>query len=78
MATVRGGLLQPIDYATIIDDAGSGVTYVGKAEAGSLQASAVWKIFKMVESSGDLVITWADGNSSFDNVWNDRAILIYS
>jgi hypothetical protein len=55
-----------------------GTTYVGYAAVASANSSAVWQIFKMVDSLGDLTITYADGNSDFDNVWNDRASLTYS
>jgi hypothetical protein len=52
-------------------------TYIGKAVTGSLEASAVWQIFRMDETSG-LKIEWADGNSSFDNVWSNYSSLNYS
>lgn len=57
----------------------SNVTYVGKAAIGSATSSAVWQIFKLDESGSPitLVITWADSNDSYDNVWNDRASLTY-
>lgn len=66
-------------YATIVDEASATVTYVGKAKLGTAQASALWQIFKITESGSTITtITWADGNSNFDNVWNDRASLTYS
>lgn len=65
-------------YTTRVDDAGSLITYVGKAEIASATSSAVWQIQKIDETGGDLVITWADGNASFDNVWDDRASLTYN
>lgn len=64
-------------YATRLDEASSTVTYVGKADTGSSNASAVWQIQKVDTSSG-LSITWADGDALFDNVWNNRASLSYS
>lgn len=63
--------------ASRIDDAGSGVTYVGKAPIGSATSSAVWQVFKMVESTGDLTITWADSDDAYDNIWDNRASLTY-
>lgn len=66
------------DYTSRLDDAGGGVTYVGKAPAGATPASASWQVKRLTESAGDLTIEFADGNSSFDNVWNDRATLSYS
>jgi len=69
------------NYAILLDDIStSGVTYVGKAIIGSSQASAVWQIRKLDESGTPttLSITWADGNSNFDNVWSDRLTESYS
>jgi hypothetical protein len=65
-----------VDQATRIDEASATITYVGKAPVGSLTSNAVWKIFRIDESSG-LVITYADGNTNFDNVWDSRAGLTY-
>jgi hypothetical protein len=64
--------------AVRLDDAGSGVTYVGNAAAGSLTSAAVWQIKKIVELNGDITITWADANAQFDNIWDNRASLTYS
>jgi len=62
-----------------LDEAGSGITYVGEATPGSANSAAVWRIKRLDESvATDLTILWADGNSSFDNVWSDRASLSYS
>jgi hypothetical protein len=62
-----------------LDDAGSSITYVGEAAPGSANSAAVWRIKRLDETvANDLTILWADGNSSFDNVWNDRASLSYS
>lgn len=63
-------------YALKLDEVGS-LTYIGEAATGSLGADAVWRIKRIDESSG-LVITWADGSAAFDQVWDDRASLIYS
>lgn len=53
--------------------------YIGEANPGSAFADSVWRI-KYIEilSDGDVSITWADGNDSFDNVWNNRVSYIYS
>lgn len=52
-------------------------TYVGKAAIGSATSSAVWQVQKIDESSGTIV-TWADGNDEFDNVFDNYASLSYS
>jgi len=67
------------NYLTKIDDTTtSNVVYIGKAAIGSSAASAVWQIKKLDTSTLALDKTWADGNDSFDNVWNNRASLSYS
>lgn len=68
-------------FATRIDDVSTAnVTYVGKAVVGASTASAVWQIKKIDESGtpATLVITWADGNSNFDNVMSNPSSLSYS
>jgi signal recognition particle GTPase len=66
------------DYATRVDDTSTpNVTYVGKATVGSNPANAVWAIKKIDETTGT-VITWADGDSLANNVWNNRLGLVYS
>lgn len=65
-------------YAIRLDDTSTtNVTYVGKATIASSTSSAVWQVQKIDETTG-MVITWADGNSSFDNIWNNRTSLTYS
>lgn len=65
-------------YASRIDDAGSGVTYVGEAAAGSGAASSVWRIKRITETGADAVIEWAGGVATFTKVWNSRAGYSYS
>jgi hypothetical protein len=67
--------------ATRMDTASAtGITYVGKAQPGTSTASALWQIQKLDETGTPetLVITYADGNAEFDNVWSDRLSLSYS
>jgi hypothetical protein len=71
METVTGAL------AAQLDEAVAGTTYIGEALPGSLFSVAAWRIKKVVEVGADVTITWADGNSDFDNVWDDRLSLTY-
>lgn len=65
-------------YAVRLDETTTtGVTYIGKALIGTSSADNDWAIQKMDET-GDLIITWADGNDNFDNVWDNRASLVYA
>ena len=57
-------------------DEGATYTYIGEAAAGSAESSAVWRIKRLTNASNAIV--WADGNTGFDNVWDDRASLSFS
>jgi len=59
-----------------ITEAGT-VTYIGIAAPGTAQSTALWQCMKIDESSGT-VITYADGNASFDNVATDLTSLTYT
>jgi hypothetical protein len=53
--------------------------YRGEAVAGTTESAASWRIKKIEFLAGnDIKVTWADGNTNFDNVWNDRASLTYT
>ena len=68
------------EYAMrIAYDASDNPQYVGEAPPGSATSSAVWRIKKVTWSdSKATAVEWADGNTKFDNVWDDRASLTYS
>ena len=69
---------QSAALATRVEEASASVTYVGKAAIGSATSADVWQIMKLGTSGSLTSTTWADGDSSFDNVWDDRASLSYS
>ncbi len=60
-----------------VDQPSSTIIYVGEAAIASLASEAVWRIKKIDTTSG-VIITWADGDSQFDNVWNDRTTITYT
>jgi len=59
-----------------VTESGS-LTYIAFAPPGTAQATASWRVMKIDETSG-MVITWADGDASFDNVATDLTALSYS
>ncbi len=67
-----GGFKFALRLATVGD-----IDYVGEASTGSATSGASWRI-KRVDSTTGTVIQWADGNSNFDNIWDNRASLSYS
>jgi hypothetical protein len=62
------------DMADKIQTSGTD-TYVAFSIPGTAQATALWQALK-IDTSG--TVTWADGNSNFDNVATDLTILAYS
>jgi hypothetical protein len=69
------------NYATQYDQDSSTPTYAyyGRADPGVATSAAAWQIQKLTYAAdGDVTIQWADGNDSFDNVWDNRASLSYS
>lgn len=61
----------------LIDDASATVSYIGEAAVSSSPAAAVWRIRKIDSTSGTSIL-YADGNTFFDNIWNNRAALTYT
>lgn len=53
------------------------VTYVAKAPVGTAQSAEAWQCKKIDETTG-VVITWADGDSDFNNIATDLTALDYS
>lgn len=60
-----------------VDSVGS-TTYLGYADPGTATSAATWAVKRVIETGPDASITWADGNNSFDNIWNNRLTLTYS
>ena len=77
-----GSLRATVGFATFAkryDQADSTTAYLGDAAVASAEGSAVWRIQKLVFGvDGDVTITWADGDTSFDNIWTNRASLTYT
>lgn len=60
------------------DVVGGGVSYVGQAAPGSSTASAVWRIIKITETSTTAQGLWANASDEFNQIWDNRLILVYS
>lgn len=70
LAALGGG-----KYTTRLDE---GVTYVyvGKAVPGTLNSSPSWQIIRYTADFSEGI--YADGNDSFDNIWDNRSSLSYA
>lgn len=61
------------------DDQSATVSYFGFAAAGTSEASALWRIFKLdTTTSTNQTLKFADGNAKFDNIWANRLSLTYT
>ena len=65
------------EYINLIDQDGP-ITYVGSALPGELTSSATWSIQRITKVGTVTSVLFAGGNSSFSNVWDNRAALSYS
>lgn len=52
------------------------IIYLGKAEIATVTSAAKWQIKKIDQTNG-IIITWADGNDLFDNIFDDYLTLNY-
>lgn len=59
---------------TVVGD----LTYVALAPAGTLEATAGWQAYKVTVSGGTTTVTWADGDTLYDNSASDLTALTYS
>ena len=67
-----------IKLAVRYDDVTGTTIYVGWAQPGTLTSVSEWKIVRKTVSGDDWVMEWADGNTLFDNEWDERTSLSYS
>lgn len=62
-----------------VDKVDDTTIYVGAARAGTAASAALWQIRRLtVAGTASVAIEWADGNTDYDNVWDNRASLSYS
>ena len=62
---------------TIIDEESSTVTYIGEAAPGTATSSPAWRIKKIIVNGTVTEIKYADANTLYDNIWDNRASLTY-
>ena len=74
-----GSINTSFNIIKLIDYDGDNPIYVGEAEPGSSIYEAKWKILKIdYVGNNPISVLFADGNTNFDNVWDDRTSLSYS
>ena len=65
------------NYAVRYDKVDANLAYLGEAPIGSATSAPVWRLSK-IATIGGAIVTWADGDDNFDNIWDDRASASYS
>ena len=70
------GLTIELDYA---GGPGDSPVYVGYAQPGILTSDPSWKIMRLDYNGSNIIRRlWANGNTKFDYVWDDRATYSFS
>ena len=66
------------EYLVQVDEVSATLTYIGRAAIGSADGAAVWQIQRLNTVGTVMTIAWADGDTVFNNIWNNRGALSYS
>lgn len=68
-----------MDYERRVDNIDEYTLYKGKANPGTLNSEAGWKITKVTISpvDDDSIESWANGTSDQDKIWDDRTTYTY-
>lgn len=76
----RPGYMQASDtpMAFRLEWADASTCYAGWAAVGAGESDEAWRIKRIAVSGDDVAVEWADGDSLFDNAWDDRATITYS
>ena len=66
------------NYLVKIDMVDANTTYIGKAEHGTATSQAKWQILKVLVSGTVTTFSYAGGDDTFNNIWDNRTSLSYS
>lgn len=68
-----------IPLTIAMEYSGENPIYIGKAQPGTAKSAALWQIQKLTYDGNNVTdVQWADGDTDYDNVWNNRDSLSYS
>lgn len=63
--------------STRIDEVSATLTYIGEAPTGASPSSPVWRISRIQTLGAETIIQFANGNTNWNSIWDDRASLTY-
>jgi len=79
MSRVAREIFETSDLALLLDEVSSTLTYICKAEPGTATSAAKWQIKRLLKSGVVTRGEFADGDTKFDNVADDRnTAVVYS
>jgi hypothetical protein len=70
--------IDDVDYTMILDQTDPNNIYQAWATPGTLTSEAKWKIRRINTTGGVKTMAYSDGNTNFDNVFENRGILNFS
>lgn len=69
---------KPVDEKILIDEIDASTSYFGFANPDTLTSEASWAIMKKTVSGTVTTYAWADGDTDYNNIWDNRTSLSYS
>ena len=70
---------EEMPYSKRVDFITDDLLYRGEAAPGTLTSQTGWRIRKItIGTDGDVTEQWADGNSQFNKVWDNRLSFTYT
>ena len=66
------------DLRQEVDTTDGSVIYMGWADMEATTDQAVWKIKRVTISGSSITTEWADGDTDYNNIFDNRASLSYS
>ena len=67
-----------VEEKTIIDEVDNSTTYIGKAKMGALTGSEDWQIKRISINGTETSISFANGDTTYNKEWDERANYSYS
>jgi hypothetical protein len=66
------------DSPILVDEASGATTYLGYCFKTPVTNKPIWKIKRIIKSGTVTTTMWADGDKLYNNIWDNRASLVYN
>lgn len=61
-----------------LDRVSSTLSYAGRAATGVATSAAGWRIKEITRVGSQTIVKFADGDTNYDNIWDNRVTLTYT